>query len=41
MGITKGIMQLIERDRAELLYASMDSRVEAPGWIGRQHYRHW
>lgn len=31
MGITKGIMQLIERDRAELLYASMDSRVEAPG----------
>jgi len=31
MGITKGIMQLIERDRAELLYASMDSRTEAPG----------
>ncbi|MCF2904870.1 adenosine kinase [Octadecabacter sp. CECT 8868] len=31
MGIEKGIMQLIERDRAELLYASMDSRVEAPG----------
>lgn len=31
MGITKGIMQLIERDRAELLYASMDTRVEAPG----------
>jgi len=31
MGITKGVMQLIERDRAELLYASMDSRVEAPG----------
>lgn len=31
MGITKGIMQLIERERAELLYASMDSRVEAPG----------
>ena len=31
MGIAKGIMQLIERDRAELLYASMDSRVEAPG----------
>lgn len=31
MGITKGIMQLIARDRAELLYASMDSRVEAPG----------
>jgi len=31
MGITKGIMQLIERDRAELLYASMDQRTEAPG----------
>jgi len=31
MGITKGIMQLIERDRAELLYASMSDRVEAPG----------
>lgn len=31
MGITKGIMQLIERDRAELLYASMSERVEAPG----------
>lgn len=31
MGITKGIMQLIERDRAEVLYASMTERVEAPG----------
>lgn len=31
MGIEKGIMQLIERDRAELLYAAMDSRVETPG----------
>ena len=31
MGITKSIMQLIERERAELLYASMDKRVEAPG----------
>lgn len=31
MGITKGIMQLIEKDRAELLYASMKDRVEAPG----------
>lgn len=31
MGITKGVMQLIERDRAELLYAAMDSRTEAPG----------
>ncbi|WP_071672511.1 adenosine kinase [Nioella nitratireducens] len=31
MGITKGIMQLVERDRAELLYASMSDRVQAPG----------
>lgn len=31
MGITKGIMQLIERERAELLYASMENRVQAPG----------
>ncbi len=31
MGITKGIMQLVERDRAELLYASMKERTETPG----------
>ena len=31
MGIEKGIMQLIERERAELLYAAMDDRTEAPG----------
>ncbi|WGH77566.1 adenosine kinase [Jannaschia ovalis] len=31
MGIEKGIMQLIERERAELLYAAMSERVEAPG----------
>lgn len=31
MGITKGIMQLIERDRAEVLYGAMESRVQAPG----------
>lgn len=31
MGITKGIMQLVERERAELLYASMSERTEAPG----------
>lgn len=31
MGITKGIMQLVERDRAETLYGAMSSRVEAPG----------
>jgi len=31
MGITKGIMQLIERDRAEVLYAAMSERVQTPG----------
>lgn len=31
MEITKGIMQLIERDRAEALYAAMEARVQAPG----------
>jgi sugar/nucleoside kinase (ribokinase family) len=31
MGIEKGIMQLIERERAELLYAAMSDRTEAPG----------
>lgn len=31
MGIEKGIMQLIERDRGELLYAAMTDRVQAPG----------
>ena len=31
MGITKGIMQLIERDRAEALYAAMQTRTEVPG----------
>ena len=31
MGIEKGIMQLVERERAELLYASMDGRTETPG----------
>lgn len=31
MGIEKGIMQLVERERAEVLYAAMESRVEAPG----------
>lgn len=31
MGIEKGIMQLIDRSRAELLYASMEDRVQAPG----------
>lgn len=31
MGIEKGIMQLVERDRGELLYAAMNDRVQAPG----------
>ncbi|SMC53993.1 adenosine kinase [Primorskyibacter flagellatus] len=31
MGIGKGIMQLIETERAQLLYASMKDRVQAPG----------
>ena len=31
MGITKGIMQLIERDRAELLYGGMSDRVQTAG----------
>ena len=31
MGIEKGIMQLVERDRGELLYAAMQDRVQAPG----------
>ncbi|MGY9049722.1 adenosine kinase [Puniceibacterium antarcticum] len=31
MGITKGIMQLVERDRAEVLYGAMEGRVQAPG----------
>lgn len=31
MGIGKGIMQLVPRERAELLYAAMDDRQQAPG----------
>ncbi|KUF10651.1 adenosine kinase [Pseudoponticoccus marisrubri] len=31
MGIEKGIMQLIERERAETLYGAMENRVQAPG----------
>ncbi|MDB5663482.1 adenosine kinase, partial [Cypionkella sp.] len=31
MGIEKGIMQLVERERGELLYAAMTGRVQAPG----------
>jgi sugar/nucleoside kinase (ribokinase family) len=31
MGIEKGIMQLVERERGETLYAGMNDRVETPG----------
>jgi sugar/nucleoside kinase (ribokinase family) len=31
MGIEKGIMQLVERDRAEELYAAMTDRLQTPG----------
>ena len=31
MGIEKSIMQLVERERGELLYAAMQNRVQAPG----------
>ncbi|MGH1464579.1 MAG: adenosine kinase [Cognatishimia sp.] len=31
MGIQKGIMQLIEKQRGELLYGAMTNRVQAPG----------
>ncbi len=31
MGIEKSIMQLIERDRAEVLYAAMKERIQTPG----------
>lgn len=31
MGIRKGIMQLVERERGEMLYAAMKERTEAPG----------
>jgi len=31
MGIEKSIMQLVERERGELLYAAMKDRVQAPG----------
>ena len=31
MGIEKGIMQLVEKDRGEVLYGAMKERVQAPG----------
>lgn len=31
MGIEKGIMQLVEQSRGEMLYGAMDNRVQTPG----------
>ena len=31
MGIEKGIMQLIERERGEILYGAMNDRLQTPG----------
>ncbi len=31
MGIEKGIMQLVERERSETLYGAMDGRIQTPG----------
>ncbi|WP_288927632.1 adenosine kinase [uncultured Maritimibacter sp.] len=31
MGIEKGIMQLVEKERGETLYGAMENRVQAPG----------
>ena len=31
MGIQKGIMQLVEQSRGEMLYGAMEARVQAPG----------
>jgi len=31
MGVEKGIMQLVERERGEMLYGAMKDRVQAPG----------
>lgn len=31
MGIEKGIMQLVERERGEMLYGAMENRVQQPG----------
>ena len=31
MGIQKGIMQLVERERGEMLYGAMTNRTQAPG----------
>ena len=41
MGITRGIMQLVERDRGELLYAAMKDRSQAAGGsVGEHRRRH-
>ena len=39
MGIEKGVMQLVDRDRAEALYDAMERRTEAPRRLGGQHAR--
>ena len=31
MGIEKGIMQLVEKERGETLYAAMETRTQTPG----------
>ena len=44
MGIEKGIMQLIEKERAEALYDAMENRVQAAGArlrIRWQVWAHW
>jgi sugar/nucleoside kinase (ribokinase family) len=37
MGIQKGIMQLVERERGELLYGAMTNRQQAPGGSVGEH----
>ena len=39
MGIEKGIMQLIERERGEVLYAAMEDRLQTPRRVRRQYGR--
>ena len=45
MGIEKGIMQLIEQERGEVLYASMEGTGADAGRVGCQHHcgcrAHW
>ena len=30
-GVEKGIMQLVERERSEMLYGAMEDRLQTPG----------